>query len=64
MQNEKEYVEAIPGPPFIISKETYQKMQKSNQAKQNTERLESQKKLFKNIKVEEPLPSEEEESTF
>lgn len=57
-----ECVEAVPGPPIVISKETYIKMQESNSAQQNKERLESCRKFFKGIKRE--TQSQEEESTF
>jgi len=45
-----EYVEAVPGPPIVISRETYEKMQKNNNAKENEERLKKCRKFFKNIK--------------
>ena len=35
----REYVEAVPGPAIVISKDTYKKMQENNNAKQNQERL-------------------------
>ena len=45
-----EHMEAIPGPAIVISKETYQKMQQNNQAKQNQERLKQYEPFFKRIK--------------
>ena len=62
-QNKKqsrEYVEAVPGPAIVISKETYKKMQENNNAKQNQERLKKYEKFFKGIKDEVKLTEEEE----
>ena len=46
----REYIEAVPGPAIIISKETYEKMKKDNSCKQNKERLEKYAEFFKRIK--------------
>jgi len=59
----REYVEAVPGPAIVISKETYKKMQENNNAKQNQERLKNMKDFFKGIKDETKL-SEDEELTM
>ena len=62
-QNKKqsrEYVEAVPGPAIVISKETYKKMQENKNAKQNQERLKKYEKFFKGIKDETKLTEEEE----
>ena len=56
----REYVEAVPGPAIVISKETYKKIQENNKALQNQERLEMYEKIFKRIKDETKLPEEEE----
>ena len=51
-QHEKqshEHVEAVPGPAIIISRETYKKMQESDNSKQNKERLKQCEDFFKNI---------------
>lgn len=48
----REYVEAVPGPAIVISKETYKKMQENNNSKQNKERLQKLSKFFKKIKDE------------
>ena len=56
----REYVEAVPGPAIVISKETYKKMQENNNAKQNQEKLKKFEKFFKDIKDETKLPEEEE----
>jgi len=45
----REYVEAVPGPAIVISKETYKKMQENNDAKHNQKRLKKCAKLFRNI---------------
>lgn len=50
IENNEECVEAIPGPAIVISKETYQKMQQNNQAKQNQERIKQYEPFFKRIK--------------
>lgn len=50
IENNEECVESVPGPAIIISKETYQKMQQNNQAKQNQERLKQYEPFFKKIK--------------
>ena len=36
---EREYVEAVPGPAFIVSKETYERMKKSTIDKERREQL-------------------------
>ena len=46
----REYVEAVPGPAFVISKETYKRMQENNNAEKNRERLNKSRELFGNIK--------------
>lgn len=61
---DKEYVEAVPGPAIVISKETYKKMQENNNAKENKERLKKCEKFFKNIKNETNLPKDEDELTL
>ena len=48
----REYVEAVPGPAIVISKETYKKMQENENSKQNKEKLKRYKNFFKNIKDE------------
>ena len=62
----REYVEAVPGPAIVISKETYKKMQENDNAKQNQEklkeRLKKYEKFFKGIKDETKLPEEEEKN--
>ena len=55
-----EYVEAVPGPPIVISRKTYEKMQKNNNAKQNQRRLKECKKFFKNIKDETKMTEKDE----
>ncbi len=59
-----EYVEAVPGPAFVISREGLKKMQENINAEQNRERLrESLKKMekfFQIIKHETRLPNDEE----
>ena len=45
----REYVEAVPGPAIVISKETYKKMQENNDAKHNQKRLKKCAELFRNI---------------
>lgn len=52
IENYEECVEAVPGPAIVISKETYQKMQQNNQAKQNKKRLEQYQDFFKKINDE------------
>ena len=49
IENNEEHIEAIPGPAIVISKETYKKMQKSNQSQQNIERLKQYKNFFEKI---------------
>lgn len=56
----REYVEVMPCPAVVISKETYKQMQENNNAKQNQERLNKQKEFFKNIKDETRLAEDEE----
>lgn len=46
----KEYVEAVPGPAFIISKKTYNKMQQSQSQKRYLENVKKYEKLFQKIK--------------
>ena len=55
-----EYVEAVPGPAIVISKDTYKKMQENNNAEHNKERLKKYEKFFKGIKDETKLPEDEE----
>lgn len=45
----REYVEAVPGPAFVISKETYKRMQENNNAEKNRERLNKSRELFSRI---------------
>ena len=59
-KEQREYVEAVPGPAIVISKETYKKMKENNNAKQNQERLNNKKAFFKNIKDETKFAEEEE----
>ena len=64
-QNKKqsrEYVEAVPGPAIVISKDTYNKMQENNNAKLNQERLKKYEKFFKSIKDETKLPNNAEKT--
>ena len=56
----REYVEAVPGPAIVISKDTYKKMQVNNNAEHNKERLKKYEKLFKGINDETKLPEDEE----
>ena len=56
----REYVEAVPGPAIVISKDTYKKMQVNNNAEHNKERLKKYEKFFKGIKDETKLPEDEE----
>lgn len=56
----REYVEAVPGPAIIISKDTYKKMQENNNVKQNQERLKKYEKFFKAIKDETKSPKDDE----
>ena len=56
----REYVEAVPGPAIVISKDTYKKMQEDNNAEHNKERLKKYEKFFKGIKDETKLPEDEE----
>ena len=56
----REYVEAVPGPAIVISKDTYKKMQGNNSAKHNKERLKKYEEFFKGIKDETKLPEDEE----
>ena len=56
----REYVEAVPGPAIVISKDTYKKMQVNNNAEHNKERLKKYEKFFKDIKDETKLPEDEE----
>ena len=59
-KQQREYVEAVPGPAIVISKETCKKMHENNNAKQNEERLKKYEKFFKGIKDETKLPEAEE----
>ena len=52
IENNEEYVEAVPGPALVISKETYNKMQQNNQSKQNKERLKQYRAFLNKIKNE------------
>ena len=45
----REYVEAVPGPAFVISKETYKRMQENNNAEKTRERLNKSRELFSRI---------------
>lgn len=55
----REYVEAVPGPAIIISKDTYKKMQEKDNTKQNKERIKKCKRFFNIIKDETKIPEEE-----
>ena len=46
----REYVEAVPGPAIVISKETYRNIQEHNSAEENRRRLNNAKKYYKNFK--------------
>lgn len=59
IENNEECVEAIPGPAIVISKETYQKMQQNNQAKQHKERLKKHRNFFGKIKNETEIITSE-----
>ena len=56
----REYVEAVPGPAIVVSKEVYKKMQENNNAEQNQERLKRYEKFYRSIKDETKLPEDEE----
>ena len=58
-QNHHEYVEAVPGPAIVISRETYNNMQKNNNANKNNARLKRYKKFFQGIKYETKKPEED-----
>ena len=58
-KQDREYIEAVPGPAIIISKETYKKMQENNNAKQNQVSLKKYEKLFKKIKDETKVSDDE-----
>ncbi len=61
----REYVEAVPGPAIVISKETYKKMEENNNAKQNQKRLKKYEKFLKRINIkDETKTSENEELTL
>lgn len=47
----REYVEAVPGPAIVISRETYERIRDNNSAEENKNRLNDNKKFFKNIHV-------------
>lgn len=51
-KQEREYVEAVPGPAIVISKQTYEKMQQQDNSKENKERLEKYKPFFDKIQDE------------
>ena len=57
----REYVEAVPGPVIVISKETYKKMQENNNSKQNQERLKKYEKFFKSINIKDETKTSENE---
>ena len=40
----REYVEAIPGPTIVISRDTYQKMQDNHNSQQNQDKLKKYEK--------------------
>ncbi len=63
--NPREYVEAVPGPAIVISRETYEAMQQNNTAEQNHQRLERYQEFFDRIQDEtKPTTQEEQELTF
>ena len=51
-KQEREYVEAVPGPAIIISKQTYEKMKNEDKSAENRERLKQYQHFFDNIKDE------------
>jgi hypothetical protein len=51
-QDKREYVEAVPGPAIIISRETYEKMQKESSATERPPMTEAQKHFIASIKDE------------
>ena len=55
----REYVEAIPGPTIVISRDTYQKMQNDHNSQQNQDKLKKYEKFFERIKDETKLPNDE-----
>ena len=61
----REYVEAVPGPAIIITREAYEAMQQNNTSKQNHQRLEKYQEFFDRIHDETtPTAQEEQELTF
>ena len=52
-QKNNEFVEAVPGPAFTISREEYEKLLNSNKTKQNRELLEKYRKFFSKISKKE-----------
>ena len=59
-----EHVEAIPGPAIVISRETYKRMQESNNQKQNQHKLKKYETFFKSIKDETKMPENDDELTL
>ena len=59
-KNEREHVEAVPGPAIIISKEAYRKMQENDNSEQNKKRLKKYEEFFKRIHNVTETPKEEE----
>lgn len=57
----REYVEAVPGPAIVISKETYKKMQENNNAKENGERLKKYAGFFERVNNESEILDEDEQ---
>jgi len=67
MHNDKnqtrEYVEAVPGPAFVISRETYNKMQAESNSKQHRDVTQKNAKLFEKI-IDKTTDLEEDEVTL
>lgn len=62
-QDEKqsqEYVEAVPGPAIVITKDTYEKMKEKINKKHDEEKSEKYEKFFNEIKDETKLLEDDE----
>ena len=63
-QDKREYVEAVPGPAIVISRETYEKMQRESENTQRPPMTEAQRHFMDNIQDETKLPEDGPELTL
>ena len=63
-QDKREYVEAVPGPAFVISRETYEKMKSESKTTERPPMTEAQRHFIANIQDETQSPKDEPELTL